>query len=75
MLHHQPHSTLPDLSRIPLALAYHRPILSSDQASNIPGAVQSAKELRFVTQDWLNDLTTYLATPDLWEEIGKEPLA
>jgi hypothetical protein len=35
---------------------------------------RSANELRFVTQDWLNDLVTYLATPDLWEEIGKEPL-
>jgi hypothetical protein len=36
---------------------------------------RSADELRFVTQDWLNDLATYLATPNLWEEIGKEPLA
>jgi hypothetical protein len=39
VLHHQPHGTLPDLSRIPLALGCHRPILSSDQASNLPGAV------------------------------------
>jgi len=40
VLHHQPHSALPDLSRIPLALGSRRPILSSDQATTNPGAVQ-----------------------------------
>jgi hypothetical protein len=42
VLQHQPHSTLPNLSRIPLALGSHRPILSSDQATTNPGAVHSA---------------------------------
>lgn len=41
-----PHSTLPDLSRIPLALGCHRPILSSNQASKLPGAVQPAAWLK-----------------------------